>query len=343
MLENLSLKLQQLQFSRAQQQAFLEDVSVLVEDGVPANQALQTIANITTGPTKLVADSILQKIAEGKLIADGMQGWFAQPIVEIIRAGEEGGTLKENLSAAARALMQQGRGFASLINSTLYPFTVVIMALGVSVFMKHSVLTSFEEIKPLALWPANGKLLYNVATFVESWWWVILLCAIALAFLLVRLLSELTGDTRKFLDSMPVFSLYRDVTAARFMETLGLLISNGIVLKRALTIIRTRTTRYLAWHIFMMEFRLSGGRENIAEVIDTGLIQKSDILRLRVIAKGKGFEHALIRLGRLAGDRTQRNIELTGKIIGFVLLGSGAAWAAFMIFTIYSVGSFIAT
>jgi type II secretory pathway component PulF len=343
MLENLSLKLQQWQFSRAQQQAFLEDVSVLVEDGVPANQAVQTIADIATGSPKLVADNILQKIAEGKHIADGMLGWFAQPIVEIIRAGEEGGTLKENLSAAARALLQQSRGFTSLINSTLYPLTVVFMALGVSVFMKHSVLTSFEEIKPLALWPANGKFLYGVATFVQSWWWVIILCVVALVFLLVRLLSELTGDARKFLDSIPIFSLYRDVTAARFMETLGLLISNGIVLKRALAIIRAKASHYLAWHIYMMEFRLSGGRENIAEVIDTGLIQKSDILRLRVIAKGKGFEHALIRLGRLSGDRTQNNIETTGKIIGFILLGSGAAWAAFMIFTIYSVGSFIAT
>ena len=343
MFEAFNQKLQALQFSRKLQQAFLEDVSVLVEDGVPANQAIQTIAEITTGPTKIVADRILQKISEGKLIAEGMKGWFAQPIVEIIRAGEETGTLKENLSAAARALMEQSRGFTSLINSTVYPLTVVIMALGVSVFMKHSVLTSFEQIKPLILWPANGKLLYNVATFVENWWWVVLLVVVAIIFLVTRLLHELTGDVRKFADTLPVLSLYRDTTAARFMETLGLLLSNGIVLKRALVIIRAKASHYLRWHIYMMEFRLSGGRENIAEVIDTGLIQQSDILRLRVIAKGKGFEHALVRLGRLSGERTQKNIELTGKIIGFVLLGTGAAWAAFMIFTIYSVGSFIAT
>ena len=160
---------------------------------------------------------------------------------------------------------------------------------------------------------------------------------------LIRLSTDLTGQPRRIYDRVFILSLYRDVTAARFMEILGLLISNGIVLEKALSIMRSRANDYLAWHIYQMEIRLSGGRENVAEVLDTGLIQKSDILRLRVIAKGRGFEHALVRLGQFAADRTDKKVQLTGRFIGIVLMAAGAFWAAFMIFSIYGVGSFVAT
>lgn len=343
MLETLKQKFEALQFTQKHQQAFLEDVSTLIEDGVPANQAVQTVAQMATGSIKTVANNILQKISEGKPIADGMQGWFPQPVVEIIRAGEEGGTLAENLAAAARALAQKSKGLTAIVNSIVYPIAVIVMGLVVSVFVKHSVFANFAAIKPVNQWPTNGQVLYQVATFVESWWWLVLIIIVAFFVMLGRLLQELTGEPRRLMDSLPILYLYRSVTAARFMETLGLLLSNGIILKRALTIMRYKASHYLAWHIFMMEMRLSGGRENIAEVLDTGLISKGDILRLRVIAKGKGFEHALVRLGQLSADQTTKNIELTGKIIGYVLLGIGALWAAFMVFAIYNVGSFVAT
>lgn len=343
MLENLQQKIQYWQFSRKQQQAFLEDISQLIQDGVPASQAVQTVAQISKGPLKQAATSILQKVAEGKLFAEGMQGWFPQTVVEIIRAGEEGGTLAENMASAVRSLSSQAKGFTSLINSTLYPITVICMGLFVAVFMKHSVFANFIAIKPVSDWPSNGILLYNVATFVESWWWLIAILVVGTIVAISQSMRELTGDLRKFLDILPFFSLYRQVTAARFMETLGLLLSNGIILKRALILLRTHANHYLAWHIYMMEFRLSGGRENIAEVLDTGLIPAADILRLRVIAKGKGFEHALVRMGQLSADHAAKSIEITGKIIGITLLVIGALWAAFMIFAVYSVGSSIAT
>ena len=57
-------------------------------------------------------------------------------------------------------------------------------------------------------------------------------------------------------------------------------------------------------------------RENIAEVLDTGLISKADIIRLRIIAKGRGFEHALTRLGQLSATRNLKNVTLAAKVIG---------------------------
>lgn len=343
MFEDLNQKFKAFQFNRGLQQSFLEDITALVQDGVPASQAVQTVAQIAKGTMKEVAEDILARIAEGGYLADGMRKWFPPSIVAIVRAGEEGGTLAENMASAAKALGAQKRGIASLVNSLVYPITVIIMGMGVAIFIKHSVFLNFIAIKPLATWPAVGKSFYKIATFVEHWWWLILIALVAFIVMLGQLLREMTGDARVIIDSIPIFSLYRDQTASRFMETLGMLLSNGIVLKQAFTILKRQANHYLAWHIYKMEFRLSGGRENIADVLDTGLIPQSDILRLKVIARGKGFEHALVRLGQLSSDRTQNKIETTGKILGITLLVVGALWAAFMIFAIYTVGSFVAT
>lgn len=144
MFETFRQKWRALLFTRTQQQAFIEDLHSLIEDGVPANQAVQTISQLATGVIKEVADNILLKISEGKLLADGMQNWFSQPIVEIIRAGEEGGTLAENLSAAGRALAHQAKGFAGLVGSIVYPLAVIVMGLIVAIFIKHSVFVNFN-------------------------------------------------------------------------------------------------------------------------------------------------------------------------------------------------------
>jgi type II secretory pathway component PulF len=133
-------------------------------------------------------------------------------------------------------------------------------------------------------------------------------------------------------------SLYRKMTSARLMETLGLLIANGLVFKKALKIVQYRAHPYLAWHLITMEYRLGSGKDNLADVLDTGLIAQEDLARLRLIAQSKGFEHALVRQGQRAADEGTEQIRITGKIMGGFLLGVAALLTIFLITSIYAVG-----
>jgi type II secretory pathway component PulF len=328
-----------LQFGRKQQQAFLEDLSSLMNDGVAVNQAIETIRDVSSGIMQRVAAHIANQIAQGKLLADGMQGWFKRPLVEIIRTGENSGTLTTTLTAATRSFSQQSSAITALINALLYPLTVVLLALGVSVFIKNSVLISFAKIKPVAQWPSVGQTLFYIGEITQTWWWLVLLLIIVIFILIAKLMRDFTGDLRHRIDNLPLLSLYRDSVAARFMETLGLLITNGVVFKKALNIIQMEASPYLAWHLVMMEYRLSGGTDNIADVLDTRLIRPTDLMRLRVVAKGKGFEYALINLGRQANEKNSKTIALTGKIFGVLFLLLAALIAMTLIFGIYTIGS----
>jgi type II secretory pathway component PulF len=326
-------------FAPAQQQAFLEDIAMLVEDGVVVNQAVEIIQKTATGPSVEVATTILLKMSEGKPLAEGMRYWFSSTVVEILRAGEEGGSLAQSLWAAAATLGRRNTVLTSLANSLIYPTIVLCFGLLITVFMNHSVFVSFAAIKPIEQWPSDGRTVVALANFVQYGWWVVILALIGLIALLARVLRTYIGQGRSVIDQIPLLSLYRKLTAARFMETLGLLITNGVVFKKALRILQQNANPYLASHLLTMEFRLSGGKENIAEVLDTGLLDKTDLVRLRIIAQSKGFERALIRQGRNSADQTMKTVNLAGKFLGACLLTSGAGLAAYLVVTIYTVGA----
>jgi type II secretory pathway component PulF len=342
-MANFTDQLDKLLFTKKEQKVFLEDICTLIKDGIPAQRAITTVRDLSTGATKNIANKMLKKISEGQRISDSMSEWFPPAVVEIIKAGEEGGSLYENLHSAINFLAQSSEALTSFIASTIYPFTVFIMALILSVFLKHSVFNSFATIKPVATWPQNGQNVMIIATIIEDWWWLAIVLIVGITFFVRRMLINLTGEIRRTIDKLPLFSFYPNYVSARFMGTLGLLLANGVTFKQALNILQRNAAPYLAWHIYMMQFRLSGGQENIADVLDTGLINSDDIIRLKVTARGKSFEEALLSLGQQTLLRNTRNIQTTGKIAGGALLAIDALLAIYMIFAVYGVGSFIGT
>lgn len=342
MFEKTKQQWQKLQFTRKYQRAFLEDLASLIEDGVSVTQAVETIRQITSGVTKMVATEVMNHISQGNLLADGMKGWFPYPVVEAIRASESGGTLKLALRNTATSFSERSNAINILIKSLLYPLIVFILALVVVVFIKNYVLITFAQIKPISQWPDIGKNLYALGYVTEHWWWFFLLFFSLIILFIVKTLQYLTGEVRRWIDKIPLLSLYREMMAAQLMETLGLLISNGILIKQAFKVMQQQASPYLSWHIMQMEYQLSEGQDNIADVLDTELINKNDLIRLKVVAKGKGFEQALLTLGRQATIRNAQTIAVTGKIAGGIFLAFGACIAIMVVLGIYSIGSMLA-
>lgn len=326
-------------FGAKEQQSYLEDLATLVEDGVPANKAVEVLFRIGKGSVKTLSEQVVDVIAQGRPIADGLIGWVPEHIVELIRAGEEGGTLAQNMRVAGETLGRKNEVFGALFNALTYPIVVLITGVSVMIYLKQSVFLQFATIKPVNEWPADGQRLLAMATFFQNWWWLLVMLIIAVIMCIARILVSYTGGLRPMLDKIPLVNVYRSSTAARFMETLGLLIINGIVFKQALSILHKQASRYLGWHISQMERRLSRGSSNIADVLDTGLVTRADIVRLRAIAEAKGFEHALVRLGRYAAKKNVMLLIRVAKVMGGMLLATGALLAMLMVFGIYNVGS----
>ncbi|HSW93091.1 MAG TPA: type II secretion system F family protein [Gammaproteobacteria bacterium] len=331
-------QLKRLQFGKKAQLAFLEDFYLLVNDGIPANRAIEMMAQATTGITRDVALSIAQKISEGQLLADGMRDWFTVSIVEIIRVGEEGGALTETLRSAIKTLGQQSGATAAVVSAVTYPLIVIAMACGIIVYLNNGVFMEFQTIKPMDQWPEAGRDLVTLAQLIQYWWWLVIAAVIAIILLFRRLMSNYVGELRPVLDKFPPFNLYRRFAAARLMETLGLLVANGVVFKNAIKVMQYQATPYIASHLMMMEHLMAMGRGNIADVLSTGLIDEKSILRLRVMAEVKGFEHGLVRMGVLGGEQSLKTLALVAKLLGGALLLLGGVMIIIIIRGIYLTG-----
>lgn len=326
------------QFGNKPQLAFLEDLYLLINDGIPANRAVEMMSQVTTGLTKEVSIALAQKIAEGQPLADGMREWFSPNVIEIIRVGEAGGALAQTMKSAINMLSQRGVAIGAFVGAMAYPLLVIIIACAVILYLKKSVFVQFALIKPMSEWPPAGQRLVMIGTIIQEWWWVVILVVVGLIILFKWLLANYVGEFRPTLDKVPPFSLYRSLASARFLETLGLLVENGVVFKSAIKVMQYQANPYLHSHLVMMEHLLGMGKTNIADVLNTGLVSDTDLMRLRVMAEVKGFEHGLIRMGLRGTEQSTAMLKLLSRITGGIFLSLGALMIIAIIQGIYLTG-----
>lgn len=340
---NIPLMVRHWQFGNKQQLAFLEDLYLLISDGIPANRAVEMMSQVTTGLTREVALNITLKISEGLPLAEGMRDWFSPNVIEIIRVGETGGALAQTMKSAINALSQRGIAIGAFVTALAYPLMVIAMASGVIVYLDTSVFVQFRAIKPESQWPPAGQRLVEIANLIQNWWWLVILVILVIGFVFARLMTTYIGDFRPLLDKYPPFSLYRKLVAARFLETLGLLVANGVVFKSALRVMQYQSNPYLGSHLIMMEHLLSTGKSNIADVLSTGLVDEKDLMRLRVMAEVKGFEHGLIRMGIKGAEQAAATLKLISRIVGGIFLVLGGLLIIFIMQGIYLTGMSMGT
>lgn len=335
---NISKSLNRMRFTSKAQVAFLEDLYTLVNDGIPANRAIEMMAQVTSGVSRDVALSIAKKISEGRPLADGMREWFPLGVVEIIHVGEEGGALNETIRSAMNTLGQRTSTFSSLISAITYPLFVIIMGCVVIVYLNETVFMQFRDIKPFDQWPEAGRDFVSLANVLERWWWLVILGVMAIIIIFRSLMNNYTGELRPLLDKVPPFSLYRRLAAARLMETMGLLVANGVVFKNAIKVMQYQANPYIASHLSMMEHLLSTGKGNLADVLSTGLIDEEDIMRMRVMAEVKGFEHGLIRMGLRGSEQSNKALKVIARVLGGIFLCIGAYLIVTIVKGVYLTG-----
>ncbi len=311
---------------------------LLINDGIPANRAIEMMAQVTTGITREVALSLADKISQGQPLADGMKEWFSPNIVEIIRVGEAGGALAQTIKSAINMLSQKGVAMGSFVAAVSYPLIVILMGSIIILYLKRSVFTQFELIKPIAQWPDAGRRLMALATIISSYWWLVIIVLIVTVIALRKIMANYTGELRPILDSYPPFSFYKKMASARLLETLGLLVSNGVVFKSALKVMQHQANPYMAMHLHQMETLLSRGKSNIADVLDTGLVATPDLMRLRVMAEVKGFEHGLVRMGVRGTEDATATLKAIAKVVGGLLLLVGGVMILMIIQGIFETG-----
>ena len=226
---------------------FTQQLATLLGAGQPLDRALQILLEL---PESEKARRILERIRDhvrgGAPLSDGLEaepGVFSKLYVNMVRAGEMGGSLDQTLARLANYLERSKALKESVINAMIYPAILIVMVFAalfvLLVFVVPQFMPMFKDMNVEL--PMITQIVLFIGTGLRDYWWLLAgLVFLAVMFIRQQLAnppSRLKFDARIL--TMRVFGpLISKLETARLARTLGTLLKNGVPLLTALGIVR---------------------------------------------------------------------------------------------------------
>jgi type IV pilus assembly protein PilC len=217
---------------------FSQQLSTMINAGLPLVQSLNTVEGQTQNPAfKEVIGAIIKDVESGSSLADAMSRHprvFNGVFVSLVAAGEASGTLDTSLERLANQQEKDAEIMSKVRGAMLYPVIVLFVLGAVVGFMITTVLPQVQTLYdglPGAKLPFITKMLLAVSHFVIHYWWLVLVVFVVTAVLFVRWgrtpKGRRTIDTVK-LNVKPLSPLFTKLYMARFARTGSTLVASGV-------------------------------------------------------------------------------------------------------------------
>ena len=227
---------------------FTQQLATLLGAGQPLDRALTILLELPEEPTARRTISEIRDAVRGGTTLSGalerQHGTFSRLYINMVRAGEAGGSLEETLQRLADYLERSRLLRGRVVNALIYPVILLAMVGLSMMFLLGYVVPQFAAMyesldAPL---PLFTKIVLALGLFVRDWW-IVLLAVPALAlWWLDRRLRDVAFRTRFdgwLLRLRLVGPMMARLETARLARTLGTLLRNGVPLMSALGIGRS--------------------------------------------------------------------------------------------------------
>jgi len=241
-------QLQQKRKPKLQELAtFTQQLANLLNSGMPLTVALNSMTHLESrGIPAQVSRDLKQEVSEGRGLSDAMARQpriFSDLYVNMVRAGEQSGSLVEVLRRMANHLQQFAEVQTKFTSALIYPAMVCGVGAVIIVFFMTVVLPQFIVIfngfnVPL---PLPTRVLIKMSdTLVNPWFWLVAIPA-SLLLLVLLLRFRASQEGRRKIDEwkmqLPVFGKVVKLNLfGQFARTLGTLLQNGVPVLTSLKI-----------------------------------------------------------------------------------------------------------
>ncbi|MDX1550788.1 MAG: type II secretion system F family protein [Lysobacter spongiicola] len=277
---------------------FTQQLATLLGAGQPLDRALTILLELPEDEAaRRVVSDVRDAVRGGTSLSVALErqhGTFSRLYINMVRAGEAGGSLHETLSRLAdyleRSRAMQGR----VVNALIYPAILLVMV-GLSLlFLLGYVVPQFAQMYDSleAELPAFTQVVLWVGLFVRDWW-IVLVVVPALALLWIDR-KRRDPAFREVLDAWILKrrffgGLVAKVETARVSRTLGTLVRNGVPLMAALGIAQ----------------KVMDNRVLAADVAAAADEVKNGVALSTALARGKRFPRLalqMIQVGEESGE-----------------------------------------
>ncbi|MBF0564922.1 MAG: type II secretion system F family protein [Nitrospirae bacterium] len=321
-------------FSNSGQQGvsvMTRQLSILMSAGVPLVDAVKTLTSQQKGRLRGVLVRLRERLAAGASLSRAMEDFpdiFPEFYVNMVGAGEAGGSLDVVLENLADFLETQEELKSSVRAATVYPAIMLSVAalvlVFVFVFVVPKITRIFEE-SSRAL-PFVTVVLIWISKLFQHYWWALGIAAIAAYSLLKNLIMRHPVYVGLLLNRVPLLNaLY----LSRFLRMAGFLLSSGVpVLKTMRLASKTIGNRYLEEHIVAAEANVAEGMPLstalsvlppvVMQIVATG--EKTGTLPKMLLKAATAFENDFQRGVKKGLTMLEPMMVLImGLIVGFIV------------------------
>jgi type IV pilus assembly protein PilC len=253
---------------------FTRQFSVLQDAGLPVLRSLKILeGQMKGGVLKNALMDVVDDVESGSTLSEAFAKHpkaFDRLYVNMIKAGEAGGALEIIMQRLAEFKEKAQSLKRRIIGAMVYPVVVISVAIGILTFIMVYIIPKFEKIfkdfdmtlPDLTLW------LMGVSHwFVNNWyflplfpigWWLFIK--------LVRLFRWGNFILDWIYLKLPVVgTIINKTSVARSARTLGTLVSSGVPILEALSIVRETTTNAVFERMYMRVYESIREGETIAQ------------------------------------------------------------------------------
>jgi type IV pilus assembly protein PilC len=229
--------------------AFTRQLATLVDAGLPLLRGLRVLEKQERNPTlKTIIGELAFSIEGGSTFSEGLAQHpkvFNRLYVNMVKAGEIGGVLEVVLSRLADFMEKAQKIKGKVIAAMFYPVAVMCVAVGILAVLMVWVVPKFEAIfkdmLPGSSMPPFTVFVLSISNAVAKHFLVVGALLIVLVIAFVMFIKTRFG--RRLFDRfklhMPALGpVISKVAIARFSRTLGTLVSSGVPILQALTIVK---------------------------------------------------------------------------------------------------------
>jgi type IV pilus assembly protein PilC len=224
---------------------FTQQLANLLQSGMPLTVALNSMTHLESKgiPTE-VSRELKQEVSEGRSLSDAMARQpriFSDLYINMVRAGEQSGSLVEVLRRMANHFQQFAEVQAKFTSALIYPVMVICMGILLVAFFMFVMMPQFTTIFngfniPL---PLPTRLLIDFSQLLLGYWWLLGCVIIVAIIFFIRFKASEAGGRKldEWKMKAPVIGKVINMNLfGQFARTLGTLLQNGVPVLTALKI-----------------------------------------------------------------------------------------------------------
>ncbi len=220
--------------------------ATMLKAGVPLTEGLDVITTQTENERfQGILQEVKRLIQSGEQLSDAFGRYpkvFGPVFLSLVKVGETGGGLPENLLYLAGILESQKELQERVKNAMVYPAIMASVAVIIVTFLLTFIIPSFVQIfedAGVAL-PVLTQALLATSTFLRRWWFLLIPGVILVVVGIRALVMTDRGEMlwhRMLLNAPVIGDLVRKLNIARFARTYGSLLSRGVPLVETLEVV----------------------------------------------------------------------------------------------------------